>query len=227
MKIKTLFILIIGVLFSLGLTETCSASEQTEIDIVNQRALSAKMRWEQAKILAATDPYRDTDGDGLTDEFEWIFGTSLDNPDTDGDGYSDFEEIDNAYDPLTTSTEKFPRRIEIDLKNQRLFFFVNGVRWREFPVSTGKASMPTPRGDFQIRNKVPKAWSRDYGLWMPYWMGVVGGVGIHQLPIWPNGYREGTDHLGRPVSHGCIRLGIIPAAYLYDRTSVGTPVKIY
>jgi lipoprotein-anchoring transpeptidase ErfK/SrfK len=54
-----------------------------------------------------------------------------------------------------------------------------------------------------------------------------GSFGLHELPIWPNGYREGQDHLGIPVSHGCIRLGVGPAQFLYNWAEVGTPVIIY
>lgn len=219
-KLLTRSILIITNLLLIGVGAALALSPE-------ERAIQDAARWEKARKIALVDPYLDTDSDGLTDEFEWIFGTDLNNPDTDGDGHSDFLEIDNAYDPLSDSLEKFPQKVQIDLKGQRLFYLVNGVRWREFPISTGKASMPTPTGNFQIKNKVELAWSGSYGLYMPYWMGVVGGIGIHQLPYWPNGYREGSDHLGKPVSHGCIRLGIIPAAYLYQRVSVGTPVEIY
>jgi hypothetical protein len=43
---------------------------------------------------------KDTDGDGLTDEYEAELGTDAGNPDTDGDGYDDGEEIDLGTDPL-------------------------------------------------------------------------------------------------------------------------------
>lgn len=169
----------------------------------------------------------DTDGDGLTDDMELKFGTDINNPDSDGDGFKDLRELDWAYNPLASSSNKLAQRIEIDLKKQRLLYFVNDILWREFKVSTGKASMPTPKGEFTIKNKVKKAWSKTYGLWMPYWMGVTGAIGIHELPIWPNGYREGENHLGVPVSHGCIRLGTKEAPYLFERLSPGVKVKIY
>lgn len=169
----------------------------------------------------------DTDGDGLTDEMELKFGTDPNNPDSDGDGFKDLRELDWAYNPLSSSTVKLAQRIEINLKAQKLSYFVNGIKWREYTVSTGKASTPTPKGEFKITDKSTKAWSRTFGLWMPYWMGLGRGYGIHELPIWPNGYREGTNHLGIPVSHGCIRLGLDGAAYLFERVSVGVVVKIY
>lgn len=50
--------------------------------------------------------------------------------------------------------------------------------------------------------------------------------GIHELPEWPNGVKEGTGHLGTAVSGGCVRLGIGPAKALYDWAEVGTEVEI-
>ena len=111
--------------------------------------------------------YPDSDGDGLTDEMEVKFKTDINNPDSDGDGYKDLRELDWAYSPLSSSTIKLPQRLEVDLKKQRLYYFVDDVLWREFKVSTGQKSMPTPKGDFTISNKIKKAWSQTYKLWMP------------------------------------------------------------
>ncbi|MCK4554035.1 L,D-transpeptidase, partial [Candidatus Parcubacteria bacterium] len=70
-------------------------------------------------------------------------------------------------------------------------------------------------------------WS-SWGLWMPWWMSLQSGYfGIHELPEWPDGSKEGEDHLGKPVSHGCIRLGIGPAEFLYNWAEIGTQVFIY
>lgn len=169
----------------------------------------------------------DVDSDGLSDDWEIKFKTDPYRPDSDGDGYADREEIDQAYDPNSASVKKLDRQIEIHLGDQQLIYLVAGQPWRKFTVSTGKPSMPTPQGSFKIFNKAEKAWSKAYGLWMPYWLGLSGGrFGIHELPVWPNGYREGENHLGVPVSHGCIRLGVGPAQYLYERVEVGTMVVI-
>ena len=169
----------------------------------------------------------DSDNDSLSDDLELKFKTDPHNPDSDADGFKDGRELDWGYNPLSTSTVKLPQRIEIDLKKQKMYYFVGGIKWKEFKISTGKRSMPTPKGEFKIKNKIAKAWSKTYGLWMPHWMGLTGSIGIHELPIWPNGYKEGEKHLGIPVSHGCIRLGVENAAYLFDRVAVGVAVKIY
>lgn len=170
----------------------------------------------------------DSDGDGLNDELELLFSTNMGKFDTDGDGFSDFEEIDALYNPLLISRDvKLITKVEINLKEQRLYFFVNNIKWKEFIISSGKASMPTPKGAHKISNKSLKAWSSTYGLWMPYWIGLGNGkIGLHELPIWPNGYQEGANHLGTPVSHGCVRLGHNDAKYLYERLSVGSEILI-
>ncbi len=169
----------------------------------------------------------DVDGDGLSDYFEIKYKTDPYNPDSDADGIKDGVEIDFAYDPLSTSTIKLSQNIKINTKEQKLTYYVAGVAWKEFTVSTGKPSMPTPKGDFKIVNKSKKAWSNTYKLWMPFWLGLDRGrIGIHELPVWPSGYREGESHLGKAVSHGCVRLGIGAAEYLFNRVDVGTQVTI-
>ena len=126
---------------------------------------------------------------------------------------------------ITPGSEK---NIKVDVgRSQRVYYYLGETKIGSFPVSAGKASTPTPKGNFKIINKHPKAWS-SYGLWMPYWLGMgTGRFGFHELPIWPSGYREGENHLGIAVSHGCIRLGIGPAEFLYNWVEVGTPVLIY
>lgn len=170
----------------------------------------------------------DWDKDGLSDEAELFFHSDLRSIDSDNDGYDDYDEIEAGYSPVNPAADaRLDKSLEIDLRAQELHYLVGGYYWKTFPVSTGKPSMPTPTGEYRIVNKSPKAWSSAYGLWMPYWLGLgTGRFGIHELPIWPSGYREGEDHLGKAVSHGCIRLGIGPAAYVYSRLSVGDRVLI-
>ncbi len=168
----------------------------------------------------------DQDQDGLTDFWELRFGTSITNADTDGDTASDGQEIDRATNPLEKGLARLPIRLDVSLSRQELTYWLNGVKYKQFTVSSGAPKTPTPTGHFQIINKAPKAWSK-FGLWMPYWLGLdCGQFGLHELPVWPNGWREGSNHLGRPVSHGCVRLGVGAAQYIYDRVTVGTPVNI-
>jgi len=119
--------------------------------------------------------------------------------------------------------------IDINISQQIMSIFENGLLINSFLVSSGKRGMDTPPGEYQIRNKATRVWSKTYGLFMPYWMAVAkdGKIGIHELPEWPSGYKEGANHLGVPVSHGCVRLGVGSAKTVFDWTEVGTPVVIY
>lgn len=190
---------------------------------------------DRQELLAGYSPHspkniklvdNDQDQDGLSDFWELRFSTNLLMADTDGDNINDGAEIDQATDPRQAGVVKLPIRLDVSLSRQELTYWLAGVKFKQFPVSSGAPRTPTPVGQYQVINKSPKAWS-PYGLWMPYWLGLDRGqFGFHELPIWPNGYREGANHLGKAVSHGCIRLGVGPAKYLYDRVDVGTVVNI-
>lgn len=119
--------------------------------------------------------------------------------------------------------------IDVNLATQIMTLFNNGTLIDSYLISSGKQGMDTPVGTHQIYNKHPRPWSKAYGLYMPYWMAITpdGKYGIHELPEWPGGYKEGQNHLGIPVSHGCMRLGVGPAASLYNWAEIGTPVIVY
>jgi len=118
--------------------------------------------------------------------------------------------------------------IDINLAKQQLSIFQDGERLGTYKVSTGKKGMATPTGTFHVMAKRGRAWSKKYNLYMPYFMQFTGqGHGIHELPEWKNGYKEGANHLGIPVSHGCVRLGVGPAAKIYGWSDVGTPIVIH
>ncbi len=104
-----------------------------------------------------------------------------------------------------------------------------------FPIATGMAAYPTPLGSFRIVTKQRNPW------WYPpptgwaagakpippgpgnplgtRWMGLnVGAVGIHGTPD--------AASIGYSASHGCIRMRVWEAEWLFERVEVGTPVFI-
>jgi lipoprotein-anchoring transpeptidase ErfK/SrfK len=129
----------------------------------------------------------------------------------------------------TYTLGKFSQKyVEVNLKDQRLYLIDGTTLVKAYIVSTGYWSTPTPEGTFTIHDKSPRAYSAEFGLYMPYWEDFLNGeYGLHELPEWPNGYKEGQDHLGVPVSHGCVRLGVGDAKEVYDWTEIGTPVYIH
>ncbi|MCX6761472.1 MAG: L,D-transpeptidase [Candidatus Moranbacteria bacterium] len=130
------------------------------------------------------------------------------------------------YTKAKITTGKY---IDVNLTTQIMTTFENGTLLDAYLVSSGKRGMGTPIGTHQIYNKSPRAYSKAYGLYMPNWMAFLadGKMGIHELPEWPGGYKEGANHLGTPVSHGCIRLGVGPAKIVYDWAEIGTPLIVY
>jgi uncharacterized protein YxeA len=120
------------------------------------------------------------------------------------------------------------RYIDIDLTNQNLYIFEDGKERGAFKVSTGLRGMNTPTGEFKVMGKYTRPWSKKYSLFMPWFIQFTNqGHGIHELPEWSGGYKEGANHLGIPVSHGCVRLGVGPAKEVYDFVEKGTAIIIH
>ena len=98
---------------------------------------------------------------------------------------------------------------KINLSNQRMAVFVNGVPRYNWPVSTARPGYRTPTGTFKPTALVRYHRSSLYdGSPMPYSIFFLRGYAIH-------GSYE-IKHLGRPASHGCIRLHPSNAAALYS-----------
>ena len=96
----------------------------------------------------------------------------------------------------------------IDLSSQRMYVSVNGKPTYTWKVSTARPGYRTPTGTYKPYNLVKFHRSTIYnGSPMPHSIFFKGGYAIH-------GSYE-TKHLGRPASHGCIRLHPSNAARLY------------
>ena len=99
--------------------------------------------------------------------------------------------------------------IEIDKSSQRMIVSQDGVRIHVWPVSTGLRRYDTPSGSYTPFRMEKDHFSREWDdAPMPHSIFFTGrGHAIH-----------GTDHvrnLGRPASHGCVRLQRQNAATLF------------
>jgi len=138
------------------------------------------------------------------------------------------EAQENSTSTNISAIIKSGKYVDIDISSQRLTLFQDGKSNGSYPISSGSASFPTPHGVFKINGKTTNAFSAKYNLYMPYWMAFVGSLyGIHELPEYANGYKEGQEYLGQAVSHGCVRLGVGAAARVYNWTPVGTTVIVH
>ena len=97
----------------------------------------------------------------------------------------------------------------INLSNQRMDVYVNGKPRYKWPISTARRGYRTPTGTFKPTALVRYHRSTIYdGSPMPHSIFFMRGYAIH-------GSYE-IKHLGRPASHGCIRLHPSNAAALYS-----------
>jgi hypothetical protein len=137
-----------------------------------------------------------------------------------------------------------PPSIKIYLKEQRAYFYKADVLVGESQVSAGREGHNTPIGNYKIIQKDKDHASSLYGDYvdangnavqkdvelgkdpkppgamfkgapMPYFMRIVGGVGMHE------GYLPGY-----PASHGCIRMPGKMAETFFNNVDLGTPVQI-
>jgi len=108
-----------------------------------------------------------------------------------------------------------------------MWAFENGHVERTFLVSTGRRGFRTPKGRFHIRAKGLNWWSHKWRVWMPFALNFHGNYNLHSLPYFRPGHLIGASQLGRPMSHGCVRIGPENARWLWAWTSVGTPLWIH
>lgn len=119
--------------------------------------------------------------------------------------------------------------IEIDKVHQRLTAWQDGHVVMTFRISTGRVGWETPTGHYRVKYKNAKAYSYDWDVWMPWAMNWYGNYFIHELPYYDgaSNNRIGTNELGRPASHGCVRVGLGNAEALYKWTAMRTPVWVH
>ena len=166
----------------------------------------------------------DSDKDGLNDALEISLGTDLLNPDTDTDSYKDGEEVANGYNPIAGNRDRsWPRRAEVDLSLQKLYYFFNNVKIGEMPVSTGLKKTPTPIGDFTILAKKPKVnyQGANYSYPNTKWnLMFKNGYYLHGA-YWHQQFGV------KPMSHGCVNIAYADVEKLYKFMDVGDAVVIY
>ena len=134
----------------------------------------------------------------------------------------------------TVTPETFGPVIVIETASNRLLLYEGIALARSFTVATGQSAYPTPSGLWSIVDMQRDPW------WIPppdsawaqgakpippgpgnplgtRWMGLTApGVGIHGTPD--------AASLGYSQSHGCIRMAIPDAEWLFEQVDVGTPV---
>ena len=130
-----------------------------------------------------------------------------------------------------TPTPGPPKRVVVDISDQRVYAYLGDTLVYNFIASTGEPGRDTAVGEFEILNKIPMAYASTWNLDMPNWLGVYwsGALqnGFHALPtVRHTGYTLWDGFLGQRVSYGCIILSYADSQTLYDWVEIGTPVTI-
>ncbi|MGE0053887.1 MAG: L,D-transpeptidase [Hyphomicrobium sp.] len=102
--------------------------------------------------------------------------------------------------------------VQISTSSQTMDVFVDGMHYYSWPVSTGRRGYSTPHGRYGAKRMERMWYSSKYdSAPMPYSIFFRGGYAIHAT--------QHTQYLGRPASHGCVRLAPSHARQLYSLVS--------
>jgi lipoprotein-anchoring transpeptidase ErfK/SrfK len=137
--------------------------------------------------------------------------------------------------PADRTAADFGAIVVIHRGSNTLSYYNGTTLVRTFKVATGRAQYPTPVGNWSVVEKQRNPWWRPpNSAWAKglkpippgpgnplgtRWMGLsAAGVGMHGTPD--------AASVGYSASHGCIRMYVPDAEWLFDHVSIGTPVFI-
>ena len=120
-------------------------------------------------------------------------------------------------------------RIVVSIPDRKLVLMSGEQAVKIYDIAVGKASTPSPEGEFRIVNRIPNpAWYTVGKVVAPgkgnplgtRWMGLSAkGYGIHGT--------NAPKSIGKAASHGCIRMRAADLEELFDLVSVGVAVEIH
>lgn len=131
----------------------------------------------------------------------------------------------------------FPYKVGVSLDKQRVYIWAwtgsdYSKEYKSFKCSTGVDSSPTPTGVYQSGGKVTSGmwyYFSDYNCYAKYAYRIVGGILFHSVLY--NSDKSGPTNssvhaLGRKASHGCIRLAVDDAKWIFQNCPEGTTIVI-
>jgi L,D-transpeptidase ErfK/SrfK len=120
-------------------------------------------------------------------------------------------------------------RIVVSIPDRKLVLMNGDRAVKIYAVAVGKASTPSPEGEFRIINRIPNpAWYAPGKVVAPgkgnplgtRWMGLSArGYGIHGT--------NAPKSIGKAASHGCIHMRASDLEELFDLVTVGVVVEIH
>lgn len=133
-----------------------------------------------------------------------------------------------AYDTISTSA--YPKWIEVDLTNKRMYAYETTNLVKTFLVSAGAPKTPTVRGKYAIYAKYAQKDMRGNNVdGSKYFQPNVPWVNFFYKDYAIHGnYWRPTSYFGNiNSSHGCVSTVPSEAAWIYDWAPIGTPVIVH
>lgn len=140
-----------------------------------------------------------------------------------------------SANPRKSTEYVFPYKYWVDVSEQRVYV----GKWtgkdyskmvKKFKCSTGKADSPTPLGTYHAAGITGAEWYyfRQYNCYARWATRIVGGVLFHSITYNSRKKQVGKEsQLGhRAASHGCIRLTVKDAKWIYKHCPSGTTVVV-
>lgn len=133
---------------------------------------------------------------------------------------------------------KFLKTVELDekygimvaLNQQKVYIYENDALIKTFLCSSGldENNCFTPNGLYRIGERGQSFFSPKYGQGAYHWVRFNNNYLFHSVPFdeKQNIIEEEAAKLGQKASHGCIRLSMDDALWLYKNIPQGTPVII-
>lgn len=127
----------------------------------------------------------------------------------------------------------FPYKLVVDVSEQKVYVGEwTGSAYKgplhTFPCASGKSETPTPIGTYQAGGKTGNEWYyfKDFNCYARWAYHIVGGVLFHSNTVSKIGDKPSNGGLGHRASHGCIRLKVEDAKWIYDNCPEGTTVVV-
>ena len=142
-----------------------------------------------------------------------------------------------SAEAVKSDRPEYPYYIKVSIADQRVYAYAweNGSYSRlvrTMKCSTGLPETPTPTGTYSMAGQAGRwYYFSKFECWAQYAYRIYGPYLFHSVLYSEKDtstLRQGSvDNLGRPASHGCIRLSVEDAKWLYNNCAAGTTVKIY
>jgi len=136
------------------------------------------------------------------------------------------------YNVRGKTDKKTAYNIDIDITNQKVIVCKNEEILKEIPCSTGiigDQDTETPLGVFSVQDRGKGFFSDKYNQGGKYYIKFFANYLIHSVPVDKKGniIEEESIKLGSAVSHGCVRVSLEDAKWIYDTIPKGSTVFIH